>query len=92
MSEPTKTIIQVTVLTNEPFVDAIGDSFTLDQVHYLINEGHAVGDYHVVSTQEITKDEMRKELLNAGNDGEFFDEEWAEEAEDLEGADDDGDL
>ena len=79
---PTRTTIQVTVLTNEPIAEAMSnDDWTLADVHYLIDEGHGVGDFTVTSTEQLTRVQMREALIEVGNDGEFFDDDWAFEDE-----------
>jgi hypothetical protein len=82
MSQPTETIITIRVLTNEPVVGGEGDGdFALPDIEYLVTEGPGVGAWEITSVRTLTEAEMRIALVEAGNDGTFFDEEWAEEQE-----------
>ncbi len=63
----TKTIIQVTVLSEEEY-----DPISLVGVAYDIGEGDHSGEWHVTQSTRLTGQQMAKELQEQGSDPEFF--------------------
>ena len=72
-----KTVIQITVLSEEPF-----EYENLSQVDYAITDGGCSGDYKTVTAKIINGKEAAKELLRQGSDTDFF--ELTENGEDLQ--------
>lgn len=73
-----RTIYRQTVLTyGTPASSDTGDvGFGAVPVDYRCNEGDAVGHWEVVAVERLTRTEMTDALVEAGNDGSFFDDEW----------------
>jgi len=71
-----KTIIQVEVLSNDPY-----DVGNLEDLHYDITEGDYSGDFKIISQEKLTKEEMAKALEAQGSDPEFMMPEEEEENE-----------
>ena len=63
-----KTVITVTVLSEEPFPDVVD----LREVHYQITEGDYSGEANVTSREELNGLETANELLRQGSDPGFF--------------------
>jgi len=73
-----KTLITVTVLHTEDFDPATS---TLAEIAYEMGEGHAVGAFAIASSEIVAPDAIKGELLAVGNDGEFFEIELADDAD-----------
>lgn len=67
MSKFYKTIVQIEVLSTEE----IGD-VTLDDIVYMITEGHCSGQWQIASIEEVIAPVMAQLLMNQGSDPEFF--------------------
>ncbi len=79
-----RTIIQVEVLSEEPYSLASGDAQNvLEQVGYDIIEGHCCGTIDVVESEEVDGLIMAKLLEAHHSDPEFFG--LTPEGEDIEG-------
>lgn len=69
-----KTVLKVTVLSEEPFHLAPTDSdpFDLQRIDYCITEGHCLGNVEEASSEEVSQSEVETECRKLGNDGSFF--------------------
>ena len=80
-----KTIYAVTVLSEKtPFSVDLENENILEQIHTAISEGDCIGEVEETAVEELSTEEMRDALVEAGNDGSFFpslDEEDEEESE-----------
>lgn len=82
-----KTVIQVTVLSEEPF-----ESEDLSEINYAITEGGCSGDVNTILTEKLDGKQIAKELQSQGSDPEFFRvDEDGNDTEDAYGIDGDGD-
>lgn len=63
-----KTVIQVTILSEEPFYE----EWDLEDVRRSIEEGECSGKCEEVSREEVDGKTMAKLLLEQGSDPEFF--------------------
>jgi hypothetical protein len=78
-----RTKIEVVVYSRDslkepPGEDEYGFSF-LGWVAEEIDTGDKIGDYNVTSEEQITMEEARKELIEIGNDGDFFDDDMEDD-------------
>ena len=62
-----KTVISVTVLSEEPF-----EYENLSQVIYAIGEGDCSGEYHTTEAKVITARQVVRALKAQGSDPDFF--------------------
>lgn len=67
MSKFYRTVIEVEVLTNEPYVPG-----SLEEVQYDITEGHASGAWDITASEEVTKERMAALLEAQGSDPDFL--------------------
>ena len=74
-----KTRFEVIVLSEEPLPEIAGDDGDLKDIDYLITEGPCVGQVIQRSAEALDAEAMRRELIEAGNDGTFFDPQFGEE-------------
>ena len=88
MSKFYKTIVQIEVLSTEE----IGD-VTLNDIVYMITDGHCSGHWEIASTEEITAPTMAQLLINQGSDPEFLglDEDGNDISEDYNYEEDEAD-
>lgn len=66
-----KTEIKFTVYSPEPLTyekDLAGIVWSIDA-------GDSIGDWTITETSEVDGEQLRKELIAIGNDGDFFDAE-----------------
>jgi hypothetical protein len=63
-----KTVVTIEILHEEP----LSASMSLEDIEYLITEGHCSGEVSVGLAYEMTEDEMRAALISQGSDPEFF--------------------
>jgi hypothetical protein len=63
-----KTIVTVEILHEEP----LSAGLSLEDIDYLITEGHCSGEVSVSLAKELTEDEMKASLISQGSDPEFF--------------------
>jgi hypothetical protein len=69
-----KTTFTIDVLSEEPFEGGhpLGDSVSLEQIAYEINEGSCVGTNLRSVQVELTPKEAADALIEAGSDPSFF--------------------
>ena len=68
-----KATITVTVLYDtETSDDFDGDTLTLTDVAWAIDEGDCIGTYAQTAVEDVPADKVQAELRAIGNDGTFF--------------------
>lgn len=67
-----KTIVQVEILSEGPYVNELPVDKLLSSIEYDATYGHTSNYITVVRSDEITKDELEAECLKHGTDSTFF--------------------
>jgi hypothetical protein len=88
-TEPTmaihKIVVAVTVLVEADTLDKAArevEDVSLAELASEITDGGWIGQYQIVSSETVAPKNVKYELLNIGNDGEFFDrEDFSDDAE-----------
>ena len=78
MTSAYRTEIKIVVYSNEPLPDdwpAIDLWEPVSTLIYEMTEGDMIGDWSMGPSAPIEGDELRRELIAIGNDGDFFETE-----------------